>query len=125
MIPDWLAQEAYAEYARLFAGGQSLGELTMRGGFGQDEALDLVAGGTGSGLVLRRLRATRNRTPAAARREIVVTAMKFAGEATVDPVKQEAMALLILRATQHFATETYRLREITQALASLTKADQE
>ena len=41
-IPWWLAEEAYAHYAKLFGTSQSLKRLAERGGFGHKELLMLL-----------------------------------------------------------------------------------
>lgn len=41
-VPWWLAEEAYAEYARQFGNLQSLERLAQRGGFGREELLTLL-----------------------------------------------------------------------------------
>lgn len=42
-IPWWLAEVAYAEYAKRYGTRQSLERLNERGGFGREELLDLLA----------------------------------------------------------------------------------
>lgn len=41
-IPWWLADAAYAVYAKRYGTGQSLARLADRGGFGRQELLDLL-----------------------------------------------------------------------------------
>lgn len=122
-VPEWLVQEAFAEYARAYLHSRSFEDLHERGGFGRDELLDLLAGGTGDGTVLKRMRAGRERDPLAARKAVLAAALRFAAEATADPVKQEAMALLIIKAASHFCQEGHRPRDIERATMALTKAD--
>lgn len=43
-IPWWLAEVAYAQYAKLFGTQQSLDRLAERGGFGRGELLMLLRG---------------------------------------------------------------------------------
>lgn len=43
-IPWWLAEVAYAEYARRYGTGQSLKKLAQRAGFGRRELLWLLGG---------------------------------------------------------------------------------
>lgn len=44
-IPWWLAEEAYAAYAKLYGREQSLERLHERGGFGREELLTLLRSG--------------------------------------------------------------------------------
>lgn len=120
-VPEWLAQEAYAEYVRHFGSEQTFERLHERGGFGPSELMDLLAGGFGDGTVLNRLRATRSRRPIDARREILTGMMEFALQATENPVKQEALALLILRAVRWLLQRGYRPGEIERATLALTE----
>lgn len=41
-IPWWLAEEAYAFYAKRYGNGQTLERLAERGGFGREELLGLL-----------------------------------------------------------------------------------
>ena len=121
--PEWLVREAFAEYERIHGDDQSFERLHERGGFGVTEILDLLAGGTGDGRILKRMRESRERASYDARRAAMLMAMRFAGEATADPAKQEAMALLILKAAAAMCKEGFRPQEIERATRALTKAD--
>jgi hypothetical protein len=57
-IPWWLAEEAYAQYARHYGTSQSIERMAERGGFSRWELLDLLAGGNG---MLRALKEVRSR----------------------------------------------------------------
>jgi hypothetical protein len=61
VIPWWLAEEAYTQYASMMGTAQTLERLAERGGFGRKELLDLLAGGRGDGAEIDRVRARRRR----------------------------------------------------------------
>jgi len=44
VIPWWLAEIAYKEYANQFGNGQTLERIAERGGFGRKELVSLLAG---------------------------------------------------------------------------------
>ncbi len=123
LVPEWLVREAYAEYERIFSTGQSFETIQERGGFGRDELLDLLAGGTGDGALLKRMRAGRELPPYVSRSKVLQLAMDFAGEATTAPGKREAMALLIVKAAGELCRQGFRHKDIEEATKALTKAD--
>jgi hypothetical protein len=55
-VPWSVAEQAYRQYARHYGTRQSLETLSQRGGFGEIEFYDLLAGGTGDGRALKERR---------------------------------------------------------------------
>jgi hypothetical protein len=117
-VVAWLAQEAYAEYAR-HGFGHSFEQIHERGGFGPMELLDLLAGGNGNGTVYRRLNETRDTAPKENSEKALHSAMAFAQRITTDQEWIERLALTILRAAVFFHREGIRPGELEQATSAL------
>jgi hypothetical protein len=122
-IPEWLAREAYAEYARHYAdpGDGGFEEHHRRAGFGPMELLDLIAGGHGNGAAYRRLRETRDKEPEELRTLALHQAMNFAAQITDDKEWTERLTLVILRAARYFQDHGVRPRDLEQATMALTE----
>jgi hypothetical protein len=120
-VPEWLAREAYGEYARNGHGDQSFEELHSRGGFGPLELMDLLAGGSGDGDRTLKLRATRELRPQAARHRALDIAHGYVREITDDQEWRERLVVTILRAANAINEAGVRPKDLASAMRALER----